>query len=85
MIRSSKTMQYTVIGDSVNTGARLCSLAKAGEIIASDATMRAAPGEFEVVALPPARVKGKSEELRIFSVVGVRTPPREETQENRIG
>src|SRR5690606_13252914 len=28
---SSKALEYTVIGDTVNTGARLCSLAKAGE------------------------------------------------------
>src|SRR5204863_8864625 len=29
-IGSSKTLQYTVIGDTVNTGARLCSVAKPG-------------------------------------------------------
>src|SRR5678816_2086137 len=33
---SSRALEYTVIGDVVNTGARLCSVAKAGEIIISD-------------------------------------------------
>ena len=39
-IGSSRTLQYTAIGDAVNTASRLCSIAKAGEIILSESTMR---------------------------------------------
>jgi adenylate cyclase len=67
---SSKALEYTVIGDTVNTGARLCSLAKAGEIIISHNTYERVSDLFEVVELPPTQVKGKSQALKIYNVVG---------------
>jgi adenylate cyclase len=67
---SSKTMQYTVVGDTVNVASRLCSLAQAGEIIVSEDTYHALGDKFETVELPRARVKGKSGELRVWNVVG---------------
>lgn len=67
---SSKALEYTVIGDTVNTGARLCSVAKAGEIIISEHTLAMVRDYFEVIALPPTQVKGKSNALKIFNVVG---------------
>jgi adenylate cyclase len=71
-IGSSKALEYTVIGDTVNTGARLCSYAKAGEIIISQATYERLGGEFEVIPLPDAKVKNKSEPLKIYNVIGER-------------
>ena len=70
---SSKALEYTVIGDTVNTGARLCSIAKAGEIIISENTFEAVKDHFEVLELPPTQVKGKSQALKIFNVVGEKT------------
>ena len=67
---SSKALEYTVIGDTVNTGARLCSLAKAGEIIISQSTFDAIKDHFEVLELPATQVKGKAQALKIFNVVG---------------
>jgi adenylate cyclase len=67
---SSKALEYTVIGDTVNTGARLCSVAKAGEIIISHNTFQHLDESFEVIELPPVQVKGKSQPLRIYNVVG---------------
>jgi adenylate cyclase len=69
---SSKALEYTVIGDTVNTGARLCSVAKAGEIIISHNTYELCGDRFEVIPLPPTPVKGKSQALRIYNVVGVK-------------
>ncbi len=68
---ASKTMQYTVIGDPVNAGARLCSIAKAGEIIVSEATMQHVRDRVEAVVLPAVKVKGKQQEIQIYSVIGV--------------
>lgn len=69
---SSKALEYTVIGDTVNTGARLCSVAKAGQIIISHNTYEQCGGQFEVIELPPAQVKGKSAALKIYNVIGER-------------
>lgn len=76
---SSRALEYTVIGDSVNTGARLCSHAKAGQIVISEYTYARVKDYFEVEELPPAQVKGKEKPLRIYNVLrptGVRPEPR---------
>jgi adenylate cyclase len=67
---SSKALEYTVIGDTVNTGARLCSLAKAGEIIISQNTFDEIGDQFDCIELPPTNVKGKSQALKIYNVIG---------------
>jgi adenylate cyclase len=72
-IGSSRALQYTAIGDAVNTASRLCSVAKAGEVLLSDTTYEKVKNEVAAVPLPAVRVKGKSEELRIFNAVGLRT------------
>jgi adenylate cyclase len=71
-IGSSKTLQYTAIGDPVNVASRLCNLAKAGDIIVSETTMRSIQPLVEAIALPPVKVKNRAEELRIFNVVGMK-------------
>jgi adenylate cyclase len=67
---SSKALEYTVIGDVVNTAARLCSFAKANEIVISRSTYDKVKDYFEVEELPPAQLKGKSLPQRVFRVLG---------------
>jgi len=69
-IGSSRTLQYTAIGDAVNTASRLCSVAKAGEIILSENTMRLVASQVDAAVLPAVRVKGKEQELKIYNVLG---------------
>jgi len=71
-IGSSRALQYTAIGDAVNTASRLCSVAKAGEVILSEATYLKLKHDVAAVPLPPVRLKGKSEELRIYNAIGLR-------------
>jgi adenylate cyclase len=73
---SSKALEYTVIGDSVNTGSRLCSAAKAGQILVSEDTERRLGGRFELQEQPPMTLKGKSKPLRIYAVIGEKGGPR---------
>jgi adenylate cyclase len=72
-IGSSRALQYTAIGDPVNTASRLCSIAKPGEIILSEATFEKVKHEVAAVPLDPVRVKGKADELRVYNAVGLRT------------
>jgi adenylate cyclase len=73
---SSKALEYTVIGDAVNTGARLCSAAQAGQILVSEDTEKHLGGLFELQEQPPIALKGKSRPLRIYSVIGEKGGPR---------
>jgi len=68
---STERHEYTAIGDSVNTAARLCSMAKPGEILASESTMRSAGGRFASVPLPVAQVRGKEKSVQVYKVTGL--------------
>jgi adenylate cyclase len=68
IIGSPKTRQYTAMGDTVNTAARLCSIAKPDEILISRATYDAVESHVETATLPPTEVKGKREPLEVFDV-----------------
>jgi adenylate cyclase len=67
-------MNYTVIGDNVNTAARLYNVAKGGQIIISESTYTEVKDRFVVNELPPVMVKGKAQPLRIFEVIGLLEP-----------
>jgi adenylate cyclase len=71
-IGSSQALEYTVIGDPVNTGARLCSLAQPGQILVSEGTFDRLGGHFEVRKLPEEKVKGKAQAIQVFEVLGSR-------------
>ena len=81
-IGSTKTLQYTAIGDAVNTASRLCSIAKAGEIILSESTHRAVKDAVECDTLAPTKVKNKAEPLHIFNVLGLKGELPEWRNEN---
>ena len=69
-IGSSQALEYTVIGDPVNTGSRLCSLAKGGQILVSEGTREKLGEHFELEELAKEKVKGKAQPIRVFEVTG---------------
>jgi adenylate cyclase len=73
---SSKALEYTVIGDVVNTASRLCSVAKAGEIIVSRNTYDLVKDYFDTQELSPTQVKGKAVALQVFKVLGEKSTRR---------
>jgi adenylate cyclase len=69
-IGSAKTLQYTAIGDAVNTASRVCGVARPGQVLITEATRAAASHAFDLEPLPPATLKGKSEPIRCHVVRG---------------
>jgi adenylate cyclase len=67
-VGSSKSLSYTVIGDTVNVSARLCGIAAGGQILVSEATAQHLAGRFPLESLPDAALKGKEKPMKIFAV-----------------
>ncbi|MBA3456348.1 MAG: FHA domain-containing protein [Deltaproteobacteria bacterium] len=71
-IGSTRALQYTAIGDAMNVASRLVNVAGSGDIIVSEDTMRHVVGRVEATELPPVKVKGKADALKVFRVTGLR-------------
>lgn len=67
---SEDRMDYTVIGDAVNLGARLCGAAKRGQILLSEYSARYlhGPHSVQLTKLDPIKVKGKEQPIEIFEI-----------------
>lgn len=73
-IGSPRRLDYTVVGDTVNTAQRLMSNAAGGKILISESTARKLGKSFDLERLPELKVKGRSEAVPVFSVVWSETP-----------
>jgi len=65
---SVKRMDYTAIGDVVNTASRIVSLTPAGKVYIHEAAFACINGIIPTEKLEPVKVKGKKELLNLFSV-----------------
>ncbi|MCY0995512.1 FHA domain-containing protein [Myxococcus sp. MISCRS1] len=68
---SAERHEFTAIGDTVNTASRLCGMAKSGEVLASESTVRRSGAGFDVEELPALQVKGKEKAVPTYRVHGV--------------
>lgn len=66
---SSRRMDYSVIGDTVNIAARLEGVAGAGEVIITEKTRELIGDHFKLKELEPVKVKGVEKPLHIFNVL----------------
>lgn len=64
-------VEYTAMGDAVNLAARMESLAEPGSILITEATRRAIGNAFRTKSIGPVSVKGKSEQVSVFQLIGV--------------
>ena len=67
-IGSRDMMDYTVIGDTVNLGSRLCSVAGQGEILISQTVWKEIKEGFVCEKLEPVRVKGKKDRVEVYRI-----------------
>ena len=65
-IGSEQQMNYTVIGDTINLGARLCSHAKSGEILISSSVKGVISDDYPFKKIPSIEVKGKSKPIDVW-------------------
>jgi adenylate cyclase len=75
---SAERHEFTAIGDTVNVAARLCDMARGGQVLATENTVRRAGAGFQVQPLPTSQVKGKEKAVSAFLVLG-----HEETNASR--
>ena len=64
--------EYTAIGDTVNLANRVQSAAPLDGILISHNTLQHVRGIFDVTALEPITVKGKSEPIQVYTVNGLK-------------
>jgi adenylate cyclase len=73
---SRSRIQYTALGDTVNTAARFCANAPAFHLLIGQPTYEACKDFIAVDLVPGVQLKGKSAEtFRIYQVVAIRETP----------
>ncbi|MCR4721719.1 MAG: adenylate/guanylate cyclase domain-containing protein [Lachnospiraceae bacterium] len=65
-------MDYTAIGDTVNTSSRLESNAKAGQLLISEEVLRRLEGRISVEEIGAIPLKGKSKHIMVYNVIGIK-------------
>ena len=68
-------LDYTAMGDVVNTASRVEEKAESGEILVTQETRRRTVHCFDFQSLDPIRVKGKSQPIHIYKVIRQKEKP----------
>ncbi|MEM1172606.1 MAG: adenylate/guanylate cyclase domain-containing protein [Cyanobacteria bacterium P01_H01_bin.35] len=74
-IGSEQLIQYATIGDTTNVTSRICSEAKADEIMISQTTKEKLKSHiFPLEKIPPVMVKGKDEPIQLYRLLWQQVP-----------
>jgi adenylate cyclase len=85
ILGSEARMDYAVLGDSVILAQRLESAAPPGETYVSDTTLRLTEDEFRFEPVGELQLKGKSEPVQAWRLVGERSRGRVRTAASLVG
>lgn len=64
-------MDYTAIGDTVNTASRLEHMASPGTVVVSESLYQSLSGRIQAESIGYAALKGKAQKLHCFRVTGL--------------
>jgi len=68
-VGTSSRLDYTIMGDVVNTAARLEEMAKSGEIFVAQGTYEKTSHCFDFQKLSPVHIRGKSQLINIYKAL----------------
>jgi adenylate cyclase len=68
---STNRLEYSVIGDAVNTAARLASVAPGGRVWISAATFELITGTVKAKPLEPLKLKGKRQPIQAYEIEAI--------------
>jgi class 3 adenylate cyclase len=74
-------LEYTVMGENVNTASRLCGVAEGGQTWIGERTRQLIQEHMETEALPPQQLKGLSAPVATYRLVREVTPAPARTAE----
>ncbi|MEJ2555101.1 MAG: adenylate/guanylate cyclase domain-containing protein, partial [Anaerolineae bacterium] len=69
---SAQRTDYTVIGRAANLGARICAIAKAGQVLISQATYDLAKKQIEATPITGLHLKGVDHDVTVYHVTHIR-------------
>jgi adenylate cyclase len=74
-IGSPMRMDFTVVGDRVNTAKRFCDMAEAGKIVVGDETWKTLGERAEGREIGSVMLKGKGKAVNAWEITGLRANP----------